>query len=196
MTKGKFCLSFNYNIEFRNNSQFSRYEFEYDNDFDNGSVPELTDLISTKRYPCKLLKINFILLVRISDDPELSNTIRERSIFGVQWFMDRCSSDDRIISGVYNCCINQQLQIYQTHNCSGITRNIVSIKNFNIAYKKFFPKLFFVHTMICNCCKMILHYDGREVGLVNINNNLLFAAELFYELLNLKSTCGISTSTW
>ncbi len=50
--------------------------------------------------------------------------------------------------------------------------------------------------MKCGACKMVIHFDGRHLGLVNINNSILFAAELFYELLNLKSTCGISTSAW
>lgn len=125
--------------------------------------------------------MKYVLLVRISDDEKLQQLLHDRNHKGGTWFdPESFSSLDYALN---LCCANQQVDPILVHRAEIFTKSTIVV-NYNLA------------TYQCRNCKEVLHFDGRDVGLVNVKNLYLFSCELFYELLNLKSTSGLSTNAW
>lgn len=173
---------------------FDDYPFDFEDDSESVPAEKMKDIISQQPYPCTYLDDTaFDLLVdRMSDDVELQTLIRSRSTNGMHWFKDRFP--DQILISSQICCENQAWEVADTRACIVFHSNLVYAVVILIDPIQYFH--FFIKTLRCFVCKKMLPYDGRNDGLVNFRNKYIFSCELFYELLNMKSTSGLPTNSW
>ena len=140
----------------------------------------LSGMVSKQRYPCNIISNS----VKPTMDDGLTQCLNKRSTLGASWYLEnipdfsfvppetKCSNCDQVMQPV---CLTRQATVFSAP---------MFLSNFKVFKRQ------------CVKCQQELFYDGREYGLANYQNLMIFPIELLYEALEIKTHSGIPTLSW